>query len=308
MSLPIWIALAIAIVLAAAPITGGHRTKINEKELAKLPAKYGLPLPPPLRERVLSRVNPRERTALLWGLGGIVAGALAGLLVRFATASQDSTTGVLVLFGGAVGMSLGSYRGVVRTQLPMSPDAPRVARSTETSLADYVTPAERWAVRLVPGAMVLAIATVWLVWAQVPVRPPGGLLAPLLATAIAAMILAVWALLAHARTRLVDRPQQAHDDLELAWDDALRGAAIRDLQDTAISLGLLGTFGLLVLAGSWVIPPEVRANAEQLTLNLGLTALVVGAVCWIALLTPWGIGRSRRNPSRALWPDTFRTA
>ncbi|HHV21598.1 MAG TPA: hypothetical protein GXZ30_08730 [Propionibacterium sp.] len=302
MSTPIWIILAVAIVLAAAPVTGGGGKKIDEKQLAKLPAKHGLPLPAALRARVLARVSPRERTALTWGFAGIAVGLLVALIVRFGTGTED-TSGPFILLGGTIGMSVGSYRGVLRAKLAPTPDAPRVARSRATSLDDYVTAPERWAVRLVPAAIALTIAAIWVIWALAPVRP--GLLTPLLATGFAAATVVVWALLMHARSSLLDHPQHAHDDLELAWDDALRTAAIRDLQDTGLSLGLLGTLSLLILAGSWVIPPHVRAGAEDLTFALGLVAFATGALCWLALLIPWGVGRARRNPSLRLWPQGF---
>lgn len=307
MNLAIWIAITAGLIAAAAPITGGHRSRINEKQFAKLPRKHGLPLPQGLRGAVLARVNPRERTALKGGWIGLGVGAVTGLGVQVASRS-DAFSGVFVMLGAGLGMSLGSYVGVRRTALTLLPDAPRVARSRATGLEDYVTAAERWAVRLVPVTVGITVAAMWAIWALAPVKPAGGVLGPVLGTLVAVAVIGVWALLTRARAGLVDAPQHAHDDLELAWDDALRSAAIRDVQDTGISLGMLTTFGLLVMTVSWLIQPDVRTGAEPGTIPLGLTAFATFVFCWALLLIPWGIGRARRNPSLALWPTSFGAA
>lgn len=304
MNLAVWIIITFAIIAAAAPITGGRGTKINEKELNKLSQKSGLPLPAPLRQAVLNRVAPRERSALTGGFIGFGVGILVGAVVQIATGSDD-LGGPFVMIGAAIGLSLGHYTGVRRTRHSFAEDAPRVARSQATTLADYATSAERWAMRLVPVTTLVTVITVWVIWALVPTKPAGGALSPILATVVAIVVLLVWGLLARARTSLVEQPQHAHGDLELAWDDALRSSAVREVQDTAVAMGMLVTLGLLVLAGTWVVPGEVRAGAEQLTLNLGIAAFVVGLICWALLLAPWITGRSRKNPSLSLWPRPF---
>lgn len=43
MNLTVWLIISVAIVAAAAPITGGRGARINERELAKLSRKSGLP-------------------------------------------------------------------------------------------------------------------------------------------------------------------------------------------------------------------------------------------------------------------------
>lgn len=299
MNMFLWIAIAIGVVLAAAPITGGGR-KVNEKQLAKLVRRNGLPLPPAFRQPVLTRLHSRERSALIWGLSGVGVGTLAAVLVHLVTGA-DTLAPLLIMVAAALGTSVGSYRGCVNAPDTLDPEAPRVARAHMTDVADYTTPGERWAVRLVPAAIGLALIVTLSVWVLVPIKPPGGWFTPVLAVLGAIAVLGVCWPLDRAATAVVERGQHANNDLELAWDDALRTMAVRDLQDSAIVSGMLATLGLLVMAGSWVIPWEVRAGAETLTMVLGLLTFGVGVACWALILIPWLSGRTETNPSLRLW-------
>lgn len=301
MTLVPWIFLAFLIMIASVPITGGRRT-VNEKALAKLARKQGLPIAPTLRQAVVDRVAARENASLRWGIGGLVTGVVVALILRFVTGT-DALDAIYVMFSAALGLSIGSYRGVIATSRTPDPDAPRVARSRSTELSDYTTPPERFATSAVPAAVVLAVIGAMVIWWLAPLRPAGGMLVPAVMIAGGVVLISLIVLLARARSVVLDHPQRANNDLELAWDDALRTLAIRDLQDSAIASGLMGTFVVLVLAGSWVISPEARAGAEALTMNLGLLALAVGVICWALLLIPWGMGRARRNPSLQMWAD-----
>lgn len=301
MSIVVWIVIAISIVLAAAPVTGGRRRGVHEKNLAKLTRKSGLPLPPSLRGAVLARVSSREHTAVAWGFGGIAAGTVVAIITARAT-GFDGLNALLVLLAAAMGTTVGSYRDVLQSPRHLFPNAPRVARSHSTSLDDYTTEEERRAVKLVPVSVLLALVTSVTVWTLTPVKPAGGSpVVPLALAAGAVAVIGAWHLLRRAASTIVDHPQRAHDDLELAWDDALRVGAIRDVQDAAISTGMLATFGMLAMAGNWVITPEARAGAEELTFMLGMSAFAVGLVCWGLLLIPWIDGRSQGNPSLRLW-------
>lgn len=295
----IWIVIAISIVLSAAPVTGGGRT-VNEKQLAKLVGKLRLPLPLALRQPVLARVQAREQSVLTWGFIGIGVGAVTALLVRLVSGSHGIGP-LLIMVAVSLGISVGSYRGSLKPPNTLNPEAPRVARARMMDLSDYTTTGERWAVRLVPAAIGLAMAGALVVWILVPVKPAGGLVQPLLGALGATAVLGAWWVLKHTRAAIVDRAQHATNDLELAWDDALRTMGLRDLQDSAVLSGMLATLGLLAMAGTWVIPPEVRAGAEVLTMVLGLLAFGVGLACWALLLTPWLSGRAETNPSLRLW-------
>lgn len=307
MSIVLWIAIAVSIVLAAAPITGGG-SKVNERHLAKLVRRQGLPLPPALRTPVLGRIHARERAALMWGLGGVGVGSLAALIVHLMTGS-DTQAPLLIMVAAAFGTSLGSYRGCLKAPTTLDPEAPRVARAHVTELADYTTSGERWAVRLVPAAIGVALIASLVIWFLVPVKPAGGSLTPILAILGTSAVAGVCWLLSRARTAVVDRAQQANNDLELAWDDALRAMAVRDLQESAVASGVLATLGLIAMAGTWVSSPDVRAGAESLTLVLGIFALGTGVICSLVMLVPLLIGRMHRNPSLRLWPgNQFRAA
>lgn len=296
MTLVIWIILAVAIVLGSSPFSLGRPP--HTKAVNKLTNRARLPLPDHLRQPVLDRVRTQERATLAGGLGGLVLGAAAAALIAAWTGATNLGP-VLVMFGTGVGLALGRFVGVRTSATTLAPDAPRVARSRSTEVADYTSGAERLAVRLVPVAVLVALAATWVLWAFAPGAP--GVVVPALATVGAVLVVGAAMLLAGARSRVVEHPQQAHNDLELAWDDALRAEAIRDLQDTTVSTGLLASLGLLAMAGTWIIGTENRAGAEGLTLTLGVVLLAAAAAAWTMMLVPWISGRLQKNPSATMW-------
>ncbi|MDO5681934.1 MAG: hypothetical protein Q4G46_03795 [Propionibacteriaceae bacterium] len=304
----IWfVVFGAAILPSAAPITRGRGQHVDEKQLARYVRSRRLPLPDELRQPVLQRIRRRERAAMWWGSAGLAVGLVAALIVEGVT-DGDGLSGLLVCLPAAFGMGLGGFFGARRPDPMLRPDAPRVARPRATDLADYSTAPEGLAVRLVPVTVLAAALVALLVWVMVPLRPPGGVAVPVLIGLATAGVLVLWWLLLRAERRLIDLPQHAHSDLELAWDDATRVDAVRGVRDTSVAVGVLTTFGLLVVAGTWVINPEVRAQGMDLTMWLGFLAFGVGVVCWAALLVPWGIGRQRPNPVLGLWAGRFQEA
>ncbi|WP_425309602.1 hypothetical protein AADG42_12815 [Ammonicoccus fulvus] len=307
MNTAIWIALAVPMIVSVAPITQGRGHKIDEKQLARYVSKRGLPLPPALRQPVLDRIGRQERSALTWTLILFALGVGAALIVELAT-GFNGFSGLLVLLPPAFGAGLGTYLGVRRTRGHLVADAPRVARSQAIEVSDYTTRAEDLAVKLALVTVLVAAAAALVVWLLVPVKPSGGAWVPAILVGVTAILVGLWALARKAERDLIDRPQHAHTELELAWDDATRTDAIRALRDNSVMLSLISVLGLLVVAGTWVIEPQVRAAGMDLTLALGLVAFGVGVACWIALIVPWATGRSRRNPALGLWIGKFGVA
>ena len=136
-----WIVIIIGVVLAQAPFTGGFG-KVNTKEIDKHAAKQGLPLPSDLRPVITDRLVGRERSSLMWAIGGLLIGFLAVALLRL-IAGWDNGEAVfapLILGGLAVGSGFGSLLPVLRTT-PLAEDRPRVARAIHTTCLLYTSDA-----------------------------------------------------------------------------------------------------------------------------------------------------------------------
>lgn len=307
MNIPLWICIAIPILVGAAPITQGRGHRIDEKQLARYVHKRGLPLPPELRRPVLDRIGSQERGVLWWTGGLFLAGIVAALVVEWVTGNTNFS-GILILLPPAFGVGVGSYLGLRRARPHLVADAPRVARPKAMDVRDYTTRPEDLAVRL--AAIVVATAGLFtlLVWALVPIKPGGGFWVPVILALVMGGVLGLLALFRKAETDLVERPQHAASELELAWDDSTRADTIRALRDNSMVLALITVLGLMIVSGSWVIGPEVRGAGPGLTMALGLAAFVVGCISWIILLVPWVVGRSRRNPALGLWSGKFGVA
>ncbi|NNG19993.1 hypothetical protein HJ590_10475 [Naumannella sp. ID2617S] len=300
MEISIWLPISAGLLASLAPITQGGLRKIDEKRFAKYARARRLPLPDQLRMPVLQRISRRERMAMICGGAGMLVGLALALVLGRLAPERTGGLGALITCGLALGGSLGGFVAALRTPQPAS-DAPRVARSVQTDVRDYQTRGERVAFALAPVSILLGLGTAWLIWALLPTRPEDHLLLMTVATAVSLVLLAGWALLIASARLLVQRPQRARDDLELAWDDADRTDALRGLTDNGIAAGMIAPFVSLIVAGGLVVPPQVRAGSENLTLQLGIAALVVGLICWAILLVPYLSGRFTANPSLKLW-------
>ncbi|MBM6978894.1 MAG: hypothetical protein I3J03_04160 [Actinomyces succiniciruminis] len=261
----------------------------------------GLVLPPDLRQQVLSRLHLRSHTAVAWGWGGWAVG------VAMAAAAQAvgavHLVPLITLLATALGHATGAIVGLMREVVDPLPVAPRVARTRATTWRDYCDRWDRRAAFLAVLSTAVACIAALGVWAMTPLRPDGGWLVLAAVIAAGACVGVAEMLCLRLAVVLADRPQRAHSDLELAWDDALRSGAVRGVLDVVVGTGLLATLVILGTSATWLIAPEVRARGMELTAFLGLAALLVGLACWAAILVPWQRGRRVRNPSLGLWRD-----
>ncbi|MDO4242689.1 MAG: hypothetical protein Q4C85_02825 [Actinomyces sp.] len=201
----------------------------------------------------------------------------------------------------ALGVAVGAVVGVSRAIADLYPDAPRVAHASATTWRSYCTDWDRRAVLISMAAVGVACLTSVGVWSLAPVPPDGGQLVPVAVLVAGVCVLAGSAALLCLAMALADRPQRAHCDLELAWEDALRSTAVRGLLDVAVGIGLVAVLGVLATSTTWLVDPEVRARGMGLTAALSVAAFAVGVLCWAAALVPWQLGRRVRNPSLVLW-------
>lgn len=302
MNTTIWIIISVGVLFATAPVTSGMR-KVNEKELAKYANKQKLPTPNHLRPALIERITQRERAALTCGIAGIVISFVIGAILQTAFGGWDADmpiAGPLTLMGVGFGGGLGGLVATYRTK-PLAPEQPRVARPIETTLGDYVSKGERIALWLAPVSIALSTAAMWIIAARTP-----GVIAEysnqfVMLTVVAGFLLLLWGAMLFACTHILNRPQHAGDDLELAWDDAERTVALRGLIDNAIAMAMVSSLVTLVGVANVIISPQVREGAQDLTAGLGGLAFIIGLVCWAILLIPYLTGRFNPTPWRKLW-------
>lgn len=229
-----------------------------------------------------------------------VVGAVSGLALAVLVVPADGPDGAVpspavpsVIGLAFVGLALATAaHSLVVSRRPVAADGPRVARGRDVGLADYVNGFERRSavvVSLLPGvvALVAGGAVVTGLLEAPPVRV--GLLVLL---AVVPPVVLVGSL-GLVRAVLTAR-QPAGSTEELAWDDALRSLALRDVISVPLYAGLVAT----VLAGAEIavnLPPAL-APAATGVLVLGL--LLVGTVV-LALSVA---GRPARHFRSTLWP------
>jgi hypothetical protein len=262
-------------------------------QLAKLAARMNLPVTPEVEPLVRARLRRRA-----WGvgLGGgvVVAAALtAGLLSP--ELRQSPVAAAAVLVAGFAGTGVGAAVAATGSVPRPAADAVRVARTAPPRVADYVGPPELLGARLVVGLALVAVV----VGGVVAVTGLGGALPPIALVDWVTGIPGVTALVAVvglvvtevAMRRLVDRGQPAVSELDLAWDDALRSMALRDLVTAPVVLGFVGLTGTLTVLGDAAAGggPGSVGNVVVGVLGLGvvvLLTLAAGVVIWALATKP----------------------
>lgn len=255
-------------------------------------ASRGLPLTPFLRAEVERRLVARRRGSLTWGLGGWAVGVLIGAM---AGGSAPHAVSMLIVAPTLLGSGIGRIWGIARSTAPLDPAASRVARARAVGWRDYCTPRQRMAVALAGAGIVLACATAALVYWMGPLRPGGSALILLLGVGV--VCLAFDSVLILAAVILGNRPQHAGDALALAWDDALRSSAMRDLLALIVGASVLAEIVIVGQACSWLITPEARALDMNGTLVLGMGAGAVLLLCCLAALVPWALEPAQPDSS-----------
>lgn len=279
-----WSCVAVVVLLGFAPVTRGRGGAVNTARLDRLEAAAGLPLTDDLLTPVLARIGHRERWALWGGTIGIIVGVL--LTVAFRSSSPG---GILIMLGVALGGAIGCALATMRAAYRLSRNAPRLARVHRTTLADYVSPAHLAAAR---GMLVLAVAASIVGVALGGNGHPHAL--PLVFGACLAVAVPFSIVTEIVARQIVNLPQQATTDLELAWDDALRADALHQLLLNQILVCGFAAFAAPVAAGLF--------DGSQTSGDAATMAGVVVAATVSALITV-SAGGWRRRPLERLWPS-----
>ena len=296
-------AIVIGAIMARSPITGGL-ARADKASVDKQAAKRGLPLPEDLRPVITDRLVRREKTLQAWSAAGIILGALSIALVPlfYGWNTGDIFWVPLILGGFGIGSILGRLR-LVRRGTPSLPGRSQVTRPVRPTGTDYVTTSEVICFFLVPVSIVLNVAGMWIILAQLPYIPGEFNGRYGLVTAVNIVLLLLWAVMPSSARKFVAMPQYAGNDLELAWDDAERTSILRALGDGAVGMAAISAVFTQGVVGELILHPHVRSGAEDLTNMLAAGAFFVGLNCAALVVAPLLPGRLKRTPWRKLWPN-----
>lgn len=107
-------------------------------------------------------------------------------------------------------------------------------------------------------------------------------------------------------------PARSGSDLELAWDDAERGAALRDLSNLAVATSCAMFLLWLVLIGDALTGTGFYRQGSAATFAVAGVSLVVflglGAVVAGGPLVAWMTSSRRGYELRQLWPNRVATS
>lgn len=284
-----WVlAMALVLGILAATLIPARGHALLERFTREAGLPPGEHLQPTLQRRLLLR----ERLRILGGLLGLLLnGALAVALTSAGT--LDVFGAGWLLTGGMVG---GFCLGVAAAGLlptAISPDSPRVARPRAVSADDYVSPIEQTASRALAVACgVLAILSLA---AQLI---SGGLSTGLWLTAVVTGALAaVFHVVAEiAGGMLVPRGGPARSEAELAWEDALRAANLRDLLSVPTIFGIQAIPAGVLTLGEALAPAAFAAVLAPMIIGVLLVGAIVALVIGVR-------DDPARHYLRRLWPE-----
>ncbi|RUR01900.1 hypothetical protein [Labedella endophytica] len=289
----IYVLIGAALIVAAAPYGFARTETARRKAVDRLAKRIDLAVPtsPIEDERVGLRLAVRERFIAVGGGIGLIVAILAALFLPAFGRNDFTVLGIFLI--ALTGIGVGAGLSALRTTRELPSDVPRIARLSSPTIHDYLIPIEyRGAIGAVVLGVVVTIATLPLgfTWDQA-ILP--------IAVAAAAVVALVAALLL-ARS-ILDRGQRAGSVLELAWDDAIRAIALRDLMSVPLALGFASALVPLVTLISDVrLVQPYDSPGNMLALGaMGLVGLFafVGMILAIVALA----SNPQRHYRRRLW-------
>lgn len=288
--------LLAAMVYAVAAPWFRSRPRGQRRALDRVARRVRLPVPEELRPRLERQVRGYLLGADLGAAAGVAVASVWGLTLGRTFVGESSW--LLILFaaalaGAALGAGLAALREAAR---PREDDGPRVARPVSPTLGDYLAPAELQGGR---GVAVLPtiLLTMLLVLGASGVGGSGvtasRFVGPTLGAGLALAALAFGEL---GGRRVLDAPQAAGSDLELAWSDAIRAHTLRAVVTVPLVVGTYASLGSLSAFDLGPVDPRS-------TLGIGLVALLVVATVALLVAVVWtATGAPHRHFRRRLWP------
>jgi hypothetical protein len=227
-------------ILIAAIFLVIHTLSFSSRYLAgsvtRLGTSVGLGIPENLRAQLAVRNASRARAVsigAILGTAAIVAAVTTGLIAP----SDDPTDPAslwLLIGGGVTGLAVGSALAALRTR-PVVPEGERVARSGAVGLDDYLAPVD-----LAGSRIAVAIGVVVLVISHI-----AGLGLTVGGVVIITSVIALVMFEVLAR-RILERALPVGASAELAWNDALRARAMRDIASAPMCLGAWGALAVII--------------------------------------------------------------
>jgi hypothetical protein len=294
----VFLLCAITVVVSQAPLTASKAAN-RARELDKYARRMGVAVPAEIEHRVTARLLRRERLLTIGGLVGIAVATGVSLLLP--GGFDAPYVGVLVFAGAGVGGAAAAAVASSTSELfPLT--GPRVARSTVPGHADYVPPLERLGSRLLPPLAILTIVTAAVALHVgalgearfTPAYLWGSVGAWLAYAAVAGLVFAE--LLAR---RILRAGQPAATTTDLAWNDALRAQALRDLATAPIMFGFTSILVTFLDVGS--LSDYRGAGAPAAAVGFGLLALIATVGC--VLLVTDLVSKPQQHYWRRLWAD-----
>jgi hypothetical protein len=285
--------LLVALVYAALAPRLRLRPRALRRALDRVARRVRLLAPDQLRPRLERQLRGYRLGADLGGAAAVALIAVWGLTLGRSIVGD--TWWPLIVFAGALtGAAVGSGLAVLREAArPREAPGPRIARPTSPTLRDYVAPVE-----LHGGRVVAVLPTLLLV--VLVVLSARGVAAPaLIGPAVgAALALAALALGELGARRVLDAPQAAGSDLELAWSDAIRAHTLRAVVTVPIAVGTYASIGVLSVFEFRLDGVDRRSAA-----GVGLLALLVATLLAGTAVLVWSVtGEPHRYFRRRLWP------
>lgn len=301
MNIAIWIVIALmCFVMPAVALTGGGRKVPGRQALTKYAREVGLPLTDDVARPVIDRIRRRERGAAMGALAAIVLGALASIVI-----DGSESWGALVIVLAGAGAGFGGAWALAAHRPASTSDRPVVARVRSVALADYLTPAERFALNVAPLTLLVGAAVGTALLRQLPADVRGsGIAIGLIGTVIALM---TWGFAVLALHRVLAAPARSGSDLELAWDDAERAFGLRQVNDLVVAVTCIALgFWLALMANALIATDFYREGINTAYVLTAASLALFGMLIVAVLFGPmWaGIsGRRKGYEQRRLWPN-----
>lgn len=289
-----WASIGALALITVVMLFFGRTARYQERLVLRFWQRIGLPLETDqIAGAVRRRISHRSTAQSTGTLVGLLVSALALIL----NPSLASLTFMWLFALPAVltCMAAGDLVLSLRSSLfRRHPDAARLARSSATTLRDYVS---GWRLHLAPVFILISGA---LCGCGVALGALGAidLRHFVLSTAFPLLALSILVLLAGMamERRILRRSQPAADTLELAWDDAFRAETFRALRlfETIVAWLALAASGIGILQGIDALAGTVWST------GLGPQLLIWG---YLATLGVFSVGRAQTQFRYALWPD-----
>jgi hypothetical protein len=292
-ALSTWIAAGLLVGSCVLLWVSTHVPAVQRRLVVRASSAAGLGLPQASEPMVRAAQVRRVRG---FSGGGVLGVIVAVFFVYLLGADRGGPATMFLLGGFVIVGALGGAIASVAGEVTRTGDGERVAHGRRARLADYVPRWERVGVRLTVTLSLAAVGVLVLLprvrELQVAVFPQSFSLA----VVVSGLAVAALAAFEIGGRLLVARPQTTPSEEELAWDDALRSAAILDLVAAAFLLGAFGAFfGIQDIAMAVRGTGGGLASVEAVNL-FGLAVLGAGAAA--SVLTS-----SRRHFRRTLHAD-----